>query len=110
MLVIKILDSFNVFLVYQSPTVALNTWATQNHILTQYIFLHEHTFSSSTNRSQTNFIYRLYIGQSLYFDGYGPSRQSARMSCAYQALNYIQQNQVFPLLISSVEVIDCFFL
>lgn len=87
----------------QSPTVVLNTWATQNHISTRYICLNEQYLSSSTNRSQTLFIYRLFIGQDLQFDGHGTSRHRARINCACHALTFIQQNQMFPMLILSTE-------
>lgn len=90
--------------VYQSPTVALNTWATQNHVLTQYVFLHEQYLALANNRPQTIFTYRLYIGHDLFFDGYGTSRQRARINCAYHALNFIQQNHTFPLFSPSTEV------
>lgn len=40
------------------------------------------------------FTYRLYFGHDLYFDGYGSSHQQARINCAYQALEFIQQNQI----------------
>jgi double-stranded RNA-binding protein Staufen len=79
---------------HQSPTVALNTWATQNHILTRYILLNEEHLLSTNNHPQIIFSYRLYVGNNFYFDGHGSSHQRARTHCAYHALNFIQQNQI----------------
>jgi dsRNA-specific ribonuclease len=76
--------------VSQSPTVILNTWAIQHHILIQYVLLNEEFLP----------YYRLYIGHDLYFDGHGSSHQQARISCACQALNLLDQNQI-PIMIST---------
>ncbi|CAF1200012.1 unnamed protein product [Rotaria sordida] len=85
----------------QSPTVILNTWAAQHHIPTRYILLHEQLQPSSNNLSWNRphiiFYYRLHLGQHFYFDGYGSSRQQARIDCAYHALNFIHQNEKFIL-------------
>ncbi|CAF2751967.1 unnamed protein product [Rotaria sp. Silwood2] len=81
----------------QSPTVTLNTWAAQHHIPTQYVLLHEQIHLPSNNSSWNHphiiFYYRLHLGQDLYFDGDGSSRQQARINCAYNALNFIHQNE-----------------
>ena len=88
--------------VSQSPTVILNTWATQHHISTEYVLLNEQLFSSSPNSSQNypriSFYYRLYLGNELYFDGHDSSHQQARNNCAYHALNFINQNQLSTMI------------
>ncbi len=82
----------------QSPTVALNTWAARHHIPTQYVLLNKQylpsPMNSSGNHPRTIFYYRLYFGQNLYFDGHGLSHQQARINCACQASQFIQQNQM----------------
>lgn len=83
---------------HQSPTVALNTWAAQHYIPTQYILLNEQYFPPLNSRPQTVFCYRLYVGHDLYFDGYGSSHQRARTNCAHQALTFIDQNQMSDII------------
>ncbi len=85
---------------FQSPTVALNTWAAQHHIPTRYVLLNEEYLPPLNNHPHIIFSYRLYFGYDLYFDGYGSSHQQARTNCASQALNFIQQNQT-PVTTSS---------
>ncbi len=85
----------------------MNTWATQHYIPTRYILLNEEHFPPKNNRPYIIFFYRLYVGHSLYFDGQGSSHQRARTDCAYRALNFIQQNQMFNLTPTPTEV-NCF--
>ena len=93
----------------QSPTVALNTWATQNHVLTKYILLNEQYLPPANNRPHVIFSYRLYIGHDLYFDGHGSSHQRARTECAYHALNFIHQNQILHKVSTPADV-NIFFI
>ncbi|CAF0876864.1 unnamed protein product [Rotaria sp. Silwood1] len=80
--------------VFQSPTVALNTWANRNHISTHYVLLNELFKSASSNHPRNFFYYRLYLGHNLYFDGYAHTHQKARINCALNALYFLRQNQV----------------
>jgi len=83
-------------IVCPSPIIALNTWATRNHIAIQYVLLNEQLLSPSSNRSRILFYYRLYIGHDLYFDGHGPTHQQARTNCALNAFYFLRQNQISP--------------
>ncbi|CAF0842721.1 unnamed protein product [Rotaria sordida] len=80
--------------VFQSPTVALNTWANRNHISTHYVLLNERLKSTSSNYSRSLFYYRLYLGHDLYFDGHAYTHQQARTNCALNALYFLRQNPI----------------
>ncbi|CAF0856991.1 unnamed protein product [Adineta steineri] len=80
----------------QSPTIALNAWASRNHIPIQYVLRKEQFLSTSPNRSHILFYYRVYLGHDLYFDGHGPTHQQARVNCALNAFYFLRQNQLSP--------------
>lgn len=82
----------------------MNTWATQHHILTRYILLHEQHYPIVNNHPTIIFYYRLFIGHDLFFDGHGTSHQKARIDCADCALHYLRQNEMFDNKPAPIEV------
>lgn len=72
----------------------LNNWATQHHIPTRYILLHEQHIPNPNNHPDIISYFRLFVGYDLIFDGYGPSHQKARINCADHALHYIHQHPI----------------
>lgn len=82
----------------------LNTWATQHHIPTRYILLHEQHIPVPNNHPNIIFYYRLFVGYDLIFDGHGSSHQKARIDCADHALYYIHQHPILDIQPTTSEV------